>query len=101
MTLTTLSKKENVLRMVLSISGLIGYNLVYCELMRSNGYRFSFSLVSPELYTTRSLLGRTDSCLNVCLRFPPERNQRWFTLSLKHNNGTVANNKSSCNQMQA
>ncbi|CAH8273116.1 unnamed protein product [Arabidopsis lyrata] len=59
---------------------------------------FRSLIASPELYKTRSLLGRTESCLYVCLRFPPERNQRWFTLSLKPNNRTVANNnKSSCN----
>ncbi|KAG7557571.1 F-box domain [Arabidopsis suecica] len=58
---------------------------------------FRSLIASPELYKTRSLLGRTESCLYVCLRFPPDPyNQRWFTLCMKPNR-TVANKKPSCN----
>ncbi|EOA19614.1 hypothetical protein CARUB_v10002890mg [Capsella rubella] len=56
---------------------------------------FRSLLASPELYKTRSLLGRTESCLYVCLRFPPEPNKRWFTLSINPNQ-TVDNKKTSC-----
>ncbi|KAG7552913.1 F-box-like domain superfamily [Arabidopsis thaliana x Arabidopsis arenosa] len=58
---------------------------------------FRSLIASPELYKTRSLLGRTESCLYVCLGFPPDPyNQRWFTLCMKPNR-TVANKKPSCN----
>uniref|UniRef100_A0A1J3GYH9 Putative F-box/kelch-repeat protein n=2 Tax=Noccaea caerulescens TaxID=107243 RepID=A0A1J3GYH9_NOCCA len=39
--------------------------------------RFRSLIASPELYETRSLLGRTESCLYVCLRFPPDTKTRW------------------------
>ncbi|XP_010437076.1 PREDICTED: F-box/kelch-repeat protein At4g39560-like [Camelina sativa] len=41
---------------------------------------FPSLLSSPELYKTRSLLGRTESCLYVCLRLPPDFHTTWFTL---------------------
>ncbi|XP_019088991.1 PREDICTED: F-box/kelch-repeat protein At4g39560-like [Camelina sativa] len=41
---------------------------------------FRSLLSSPELYETRSLLGRTESFLYVCLRLPPEFNTTWFIL---------------------
>ncbi|CAA7055258.1 unnamed protein product [Microthlaspi erraticum] len=46
---------------------------------------FRSHLASPELYETRSLLGRAESCLYVCLQFPPypNPNPRWFTLCRK------------------
>ncbi|CAL9217879.1 unnamed protein product [Arabidopsis halleri] len=44
---------------------------------------FRSLLASPELYKARSLLRRTESCLYVCLHFPPEANTRWFTLCRK------------------
>ncbi|KAJ0252434.1 F-box/kelch-repeat protein [Hirschfeldia incana] len=46
---------------------------------------FRSLLASPHLYETRSSLGRTESCLYVCLRFPNETNPRWFTLCQKPN----------------
>ncbi|CAL9228550.1 unnamed protein product [Arabidopsis halleri] len=46
---------------------------------------FRSLLASPELYETRSLLDRTESCLYVCLGFPSESNPRWFTLCRKPN----------------
>lgn len=49
-------------------------------------------LASPELYKTRSLLNRTESCLYVCLRFSPDCNPRWFTLSRRPNR-TLGRNK--------
>ncbi|ESQ56422.1 hypothetical protein EUTSA_v10025597mg [Eutrema salsugineum] len=44
-------------------------------------------LASPDLYKTRALLNRTESCLYVCLRFLPDPNPnpRWFTLSRRPN----------------
>ncbi|KAJ4904432.1 F-box/kelch-repeat protein [Raphanus sativus] len=50
-------------------------------------------LASPELYKTRSLLNRTESCLYVCLRFSPDCNPRWFTLSRRPNRTLGRNNK--------
>ncbi|KFK30596.1 hypothetical protein AALP_AA6G002100 [Arabis alpina] len=44
---------------------------------------FGSLLASPELYKTRSLLNRTESCLYVCLQFPTDPNPLWFTLCLK------------------
>ncbi|CAA7055267.1 unnamed protein product [Microthlaspi erraticum] len=44
---------------------------------------FQSLIASPELYEIRSLLGRTESCLYVCLRFPPDPNPRWYTLCMK------------------
>ncbi|CAN6910408.1 unnamed protein product [Brassica oleracea] len=45
---------------------------------------FRSLLASPHLYeTTRSSLGRTESCLYVCIRFPDETIPRWFTLCQK------------------
>ncbi|KAL1218705.1 F-box/kelch-repeat protein [Cardamine amara subsp. amara] len=46
---------------------------------------FRSLLASPELYKVRSLLHRTESCLYVCLRFPPDPNPRWFTLCRRPN----------------
>ncbi|KAL1207411.1 putative F-box/kelch-repeat protein [Cardamine amara subsp. amara] len=46
---------------------------------------FSSILTSPELYKTRTLLGRTETFLYVCLRFPEETNPSWFTLYRKPN----------------
>ncbi|CAL9242741.1 unnamed protein product [Arabidopsis halleri] len=46
---------------------------------------FRSILASPELYQTRTLLGRTETFLYVCLRFPDEANPRWFTLYRKPN----------------
>uniref|UniRef100_A0A1J3I153 Putative F-box/kelch-repeat protein n=1 Tax=Noccaea caerulescens TaxID=107243 RepID=A0A1J3I153_NOCCA len=45
--------------------------------------RFRSLLAPPEIYQARSFLGRTESCLFVCLQFPPDPNPRWFTLSRK------------------
>ncbi|CAH8277444.1 unnamed protein product [Arabidopsis lyrata] len=47
---------------------------------------FRSLLASPEIYKTRSLLDRTESCLYVCLKLNPfDENPRWFTLCRKHN----------------
>ncbi|CAA0408563.1 unnamed protein product [Arabidopsis thaliana] len=46
---------------------------------------FRSILTSPELYKTRTLLGKTENFLYVCLRFPDEANPRWFTLYRKPN----------------
>ncbi|KAG2242598.1 hypothetical protein Bca4012_086232 [Brassica carinata] len=44
---------------------------------------FASLFASPELYKTRSSLGRTESCLYVCLSFHPDPTPRWFTLCRK------------------
>uniref|UniRef100_A0A1J3C709 F-box/kelch-repeat protein n=1 Tax=Noccaea caerulescens TaxID=107243 RepID=A0A1J3C709_NOCCA len=41
---------------------------------------FRSLVASPELYQTRSALGRRESCLYVCLRSLTDSNLRWFTL---------------------
>ncbi|XP_010446510.1 PREDICTED: F-box/kelch-repeat protein At4g39580-like [Camelina sativa] len=41
---------------------------------------FRSLVASPELYKTRSILGRTESCLYVCLRLLNDSNLRWYTL---------------------
>ncbi|KAG7594441.1 Kelch repeat type 1 [Arabidopsis thaliana x Arabidopsis arenosa] len=41
---------------------------------------FRSLVASQELYKTRFLLGHAESCLYVCLRFPPDPNPRWYTL---------------------
>ncbi|XP_010471669.1 PREDICTED: F-box/kelch-repeat protein At5g49000-like [Camelina sativa] len=46
---------------------------------------FQTLVASPELYKTRSLLNHRESCLYVCLKFPPDYDPRWFTLSRKPN----------------
>ncbi|KAL1214796.1 putative F-box/kelch-repeat protein [Cardamine amara subsp. amara] len=42
--------------------------------------RFRSLVASADIYQTRTLLGCTESCLYVCLRFNSEANQHWFTL---------------------
>ncbi|CDY53173.1 BnaA06g40520D [Brassica napus] len=44
---------------------------------------FQSLLASPELYKTRSSLGRTESCLYVCLKSHPDPIPRWYTLCRK------------------
>ncbi|KAL1198923.1 F-box/kelch-repeat protein [Cardamine amara subsp. amara] len=50
-------------------------------------------LTSPELYRIRTVLGRTETFLYVCLRFPGETNLRWFTLYRKPNHTTKKKTK--------
>ncbi|EOA14763.1 hypothetical protein CARUB_v10028060mg [Capsella rubella] len=79
------------------------YDLVVSILARvSRSYYTNLSLVSksfrsilasPELYQTRNLLGRTETFLYVCLRFPDEANPRWFTLYRKKPNQTLTKKK--------
>lgn len=62
--------------------------------------RFRSLLTSPELYRRRSLLGRTENCLYVCLRFNrTEKIPRWFMLCRRPNqtltNDTRKNKKKS------
>lgn len=47
--------------------------------------RFRSLLASTEIYRTRTLLGRTESCLYVCLKLPSYSPQQWFTLCLRAN----------------
>ncbi|KAL1190513.1 F-box/kelch-repeat protein [Cardamine amara subsp. amara] len=53
---------------------------------------FKSLLASPELYKTRSLLQRTESCLYVCLHFPPDPYPHWFTLRHKPNQTLTSKN---------
>ncbi|CAL9228548.1 unnamed protein product [Arabidopsis halleri] len=41
---------------------------------------FRSLVASPELYLTRSILGRTESCVYVSLRLLNDSNLRWYTL---------------------
>ncbi|KAG7605431.1 F-box/kelch-repeat protein [Arabidopsis thaliana] len=52
-------------------------------------------VTSPELYKTRSFFNRTESCLYVCLDFPPDPNPRWFTLYRKPNQNITEKTKNS------
>lgn len=45
--------------------------------------RFQSIISSPDLYETRSLLQRKESCLYVCLQLPNDPNPCWFTLCRK------------------
>ncbi|CAA7055269.1 unnamed protein product [Microthlaspi erraticum] len=54
---------------------------------------FRSLLFFPELYETRSLLGRAESCLYVCLNLSPDPTPSWFTLCQKPN-GTKDKNSS-------
>ncbi|CAN8307933.1 unnamed protein product [Cochlearia groenlandica] len=46
---------------------------------------FRSIVASTELYETRSLLRRTESCLYLCLRIPLDPNTYWFTLCQRPN----------------
>ncbi|CAH8273851.1 unnamed protein product [Arabidopsis lyrata] len=59
---------------------------------------FRSLLASPELYETRSLLGRTESCLYLCLGFTSNSNLRWFTLCRKPNLNVTNNMKKKTNK---
>ncbi|ESQ37125.1 hypothetical protein EUTSA_v10002584mg [Eutrema salsugineum] len=67
----------------LLVSCLARVSRLYYPTLSLVSKRFRSLLASPELYKTRSSLGRTESCLYVCLRFHPDPNPRWFTLCLK------------------
>ncbi|CAL9225026.1 unnamed protein product [Arabidopsis halleri] len=54
-------------------------------------------ITSAELYKTRSLLNRTESCLYVCLKLPSDDNPRWFTLCRKPNQSRKKKKKTSGN----
>ncbi|KAL0732096.1 hypothetical protein Bca4012_028190 [Brassica carinata] len=49
---------------------------------------FRSMVVSPELYKVRSVLGLTESCVYVCLRFGLG-SYNWYTLSSKRSGGYV------------
>ncbi|EOA13551.1 hypothetical protein CARUB_v10026613mg [Capsella rubella] len=51
-------------------------------------------VTSPDLYKTRSFLNHTESCLYVCLEFPPDSNPRWFTLYRRPNQTQKTENSS-------
>ncbi|CAA7055327.1 unnamed protein product [Microthlaspi erraticum] len=64
---------------------------LYYPSLSLSSKRFQSLIASPELYETRSRLGLTESCLYVCLQFPPDSNTRWYTLSWKPDH--TGNNK--------
>ncbi|EOA34062.1 hypothetical protein CARUB_v10021570mg [Capsella rubella] len=45
--------------------------------------RYRSLVISPELYKTRSLLGRTEECLYVCLSSKTYPTSRWFIIRRK------------------
>ncbi|CAN8253530.1 unnamed protein product [Cochlearia groenlandica] len=55
---------------------------------------FRSLIASPELYRIRSSLNRTENCLYVCFRYPPDPNPLWFTLCLKPDRTMMSNTSS-------
>ncbi|CAA7026697.1 unnamed protein product [Microthlaspi erraticum] len=54
---------------------------LYYPILSLVSKRFRSVLASLELYDTRTLLSRTETCLYVCFQFGPRNNLCWFTLS--------------------
>ncbi|CAN8320670.1 unnamed protein product [Cochlearia groenlandica] len=78
----------------LIISCLARVSRLYYPTLSLASKSFRSLIASPELYQTRSLLSRTESCLYVCLRYSPDSNPLWFTLCRKpHRTLTKNNNK--------
>ncbi|XP_010431361.1 PREDICTED: F-box/kelch-repeat protein At4g39550-like [Camelina sativa] len=86
------TKKPSLTNPVPSLISLPDDLLLSCFARISRLYYLSLSLVckrfrsilsSPELYETRSFLGRTESVLYVCFQIYPGPNTRWFTLCRK------------------
>ncbi|CAL9238121.1 unnamed protein product [Arabidopsis halleri] len=70
----------------LIVSILARVSRLYYPTLSLVSKRFRSLLTSPELYQTRSLLGRTENCLYVCLRLPrTARIPRWFMLCRRPN----------------
>ncbi|XP_010446508.1 PREDICTED: F-box/kelch-repeat protein At4g39570-like [Camelina sativa] len=68
--------------MLLSIFARV--SRVYYPILSLVSKSFRSLIASPELYETRSLLGRTESCLYLCLQERnPDSNPLWFTHCLK------------------
>ncbi|XP_010464584.1 PREDICTED: F-box/kelch-repeat protein At4g23580-like [Camelina sativa] len=62
---------------------------LYYPILSLVSKRFRSLLASTELYQTRTLLGRTECCLYVCLRLHSGTQPlRWFTLSREPINST-------------
>ncbi|CAA7028159.1 unnamed protein product [Microthlaspi erraticum] len=45
---------------------------------------FHSLLSSPKLFTTRSHIGTTETCLYICINMPNNSSPQWFTLWMKH-----------------
>ncbi|VVB09754.1 unnamed protein product [Arabis nemorensis] len=73
---TNLSLPDDIL-----LSSLSRISRLYYPTFSLVSKSFRSLVTSPELYQTRSVLGRTESCLYVCLRSLTDSNLRWFTLS--------------------
>ncbi|CAL9238053.1 unnamed protein product [Arabidopsis halleri] len=70
----------------LIVSILARVSRLYYPTLSLVSKRFRSLLTSPELYQTRSLLGRTENCLYVCLRFSrTDRIPRWFMFCRRPN----------------
>ncbi|KAG7594283.1 Kelch repeat type 1 [Arabidopsis thaliana x Arabidopsis arenosa] len=108
-TITTMTKKPPLKKKELSpestpnpslpddvlITCLARVSKLYYPTLSLVSKSFRSLLASPELYKARSLLRRTESCLYVCLHFPPEANARWYTLCRKPDLTLVHKKKSS------
>ncbi|ESQ31048.1 hypothetical protein EUTSA_v10012164mg [Eutrema salsugineum] len=55
-------------------------SILYYPTLSLVSKRLQSLIASSEFYKTRSLLGHTESCLYVVLRFPHNLNPCWFTL---------------------
>ncbi|KAL9289688.1 putative F-box/kelch-repeat protein [Arabidopsis thaliana] len=77
----------------LVVSCLARVSRLYYPTLSLVSKSFRSLIASPDLYKTRSLLGRTESCLYLCLRYSPEDNPRWFTLCRKPNRRTLSKEK--------
>ncbi|XP_010515348.1 PREDICTED: F-box/kelch-repeat protein At5g51250-like [Camelina sativa] len=68
----------------LLLSCVARVSILYYPTLSLVSKSFRSILTSPELYNARSVLGRTESCLYVCLMSKPYLNSScWFTLCRK------------------
>ncbi|CAH8277461.1 unnamed protein product [Arabidopsis lyrata] len=78
-----MSKLKSSLPDDLILSCLARVSRLYYPTLSFVSKSFRCFIASPELYQTRSLLGQTETCLYVCLRYSPDSNPRWFTFCRK------------------
>ncbi|ESQ39801.1 hypothetical protein EUTSA_v10001110mg, partial [Eutrema salsugineum] len=78
----------------LVVSILARVSILYYPTLSLVSKSFRSHLTSPELYQTRSLLGRKDNCLYVCLRFSTtDPKPRWFMLCRRPNTNETRKKK--------
>ncbi|KAL9288113.1 F-box/kelch-repeat protein [Arabidopsis thaliana] len=69
-------------------------SILYYPILSLVSKSFRSLLASPELYKVRSLLGRRESRLYVCINMYPYKNgPSWFTLCRKPDRTTTSSNK--------